>query len=172
MVISFLFKIPLRCLHPSKEFFCYHLLVKLQRSHFRWLISKIQLDYPKEFCQFFQGCKFGLAYSFLGHWSRICLFWRIALLLLTTFCGTLKTIFKVAITKNQNYAITAFLFTLSFFLSFFLSFLVLIKFSFLFFSGVILVPRLYAECNSILCLTPPPPPHHQHHKITRTLQLM
>ena len=77
--------------------------------------SKIQLDYPKEFCQFFQGCKFGLACSFLGHWSRICLFWRIALLLLTTFCGTLKTIFKVAITKNQNYAITAFLFTLSFF---------------------------------------------------------
>ena len=78
--------------------------------------SKIQLDYPKEFCQFFQGCKFGLAYSFLGHWSRICLFWRIALLLLTTFCGTLKTIFKVAITKNQNYAITTFLFSLSFFL--------------------------------------------------------
>ena len=121
--------------------------------------SKIQLDYPKEFCQFFQGCKFGLAYSFLGHWSRTSLFWRIVLLdslitvLLTTFCGTLKTIFKEVIPKKLklcHHCISLYTFFLSFFLSLF-------SLNFLFFSGVIFVPRLYAECNSILCLTPPPP---------------
>ena len=93
--------------------------------------SKIQLDYPKEFCQFFQACKFGLAYSFLGHWSRTRLFWRIALL---------KTIFKVAISKNQNYATTTFLLTLSFLLFLF-------SLNFLFFSLLILVLFSFQDCT-------------------------
>ena len=126
--------------------------------------SKIQLDYPKEFCQFFQMCKFGLAYSFQVIGPEPACFGE----QLTGFFNGPTTNHFLWYTENylqsSHYKKSKLCLHCISPYTFFPSFLVLFKFSFLLasYSGVIFGPRLYTECNLILC---PPPQNNKNSSI-------
>ena len=148
--------------------FCYHLTVKLQRAHFRQLrFQKFSQIIPKNFVSFSKCVNLDQHTAFQVIGPEPACFEESP----TGFFNDRTTNHFLWYTENYlqsshykksklcHHCISPY--------TFFPSFLVLFKFSFLFasYSGVIFVPRLYAECNFIFGLTPPPlPPPPQSNK--------